>query len=185
MAPHTNTYIKHWNNQGTTYFHIPIQLPQYLTITGKMKWNEMKCWVLGQLLCCRYGPELSWTPHVSDSSLELYLRTRKLQASRGESSVYCKHFENIDLVIMSLILKYKQQAIKLFLYNCSHHHRAASRFAPSQWETSLQSNAVSHCLGANLESALHHITDNNDLLWHGDWSVITQYCIQGSGLFID
>ena len=28
------------------------------------------------------------------------------------------------------------------------------RFAPSQWETSLQSNAVSHLLGANLESAL-------------------------------
>ena len=32
--------------------------------------------------------------------------------------------------------------------------RAASRLAPSQWETSLQSNAVSHWLSANLESAL-------------------------------
>ena len=32
--------------------------------------------------------------------------------------------------------------------------RADSRFAPSQWETSLQSNAVSHWLGVNLESAL-------------------------------
>ena len=32
--------------------------------------------------------------------------------------------------------------------------RADSRFAPSQWDTSLQSNAVSHWLGANLESAL-------------------------------
>ena len=31
---------------------------------------------------------------------------------------------------------------------------ADSRFAPSQWETSLQSNAVSHRLGANLESVL-------------------------------
>ena len=31
---------------------------------------------------------------------------------------------------------------------------SASRFAPSQWETSLQSKAVSHWLGANLESAL-------------------------------
>ena len=36
-------------------------------------------------------------------------------------------------------------------------HRADSRLAPSQWETSLQSNAVSHWLGANLESALKHI----------------------------
>ena len=32
--------------------------------------------------------------------------------------------------------------------------RADSRLAPSQWETSIQSNAVSHWLGANLESAL-------------------------------
>ena len=33
-------------------------------------------------------------------------------------------------------------------------YRTDSRFTPSQWETSLQSNAVSHWLGANLESAL-------------------------------
>ena len=32
--------------------------------------------------------------------------------------------------------------------------RADSRFAPSQWETSLQSNTISHWLGTNLESAL-------------------------------
>ena len=32
--------------------------------------------------------------------------------------------------------------------------RADSQFAPSQWDTSLQSNAISHWLGANLESAL-------------------------------
>ena len=32
--------------------------------------------------------------------------------------------------------------------------RTDSRIAPSQWETSLQSNAVSHWLGAKLESAL-------------------------------
>ena len=41
------------------------------------------------------------------------------------------------------------------------HHRADSRLAPSQWETSLQSKAVFHWLGANLESALHnHSTEN-------------------------
>ena len=32
--------------------------------------------------------------------------------------------------------------------------RTDSRFAPSQWETSLQSKAVSHWLGVNLESTL-------------------------------
>ena len=36
-----------------------------------------------------------------------------------------------------------------FEYEC----KADSRPVPSQWETSLQSNAVSHLLDANLESA--------------------------------
>ena len=35
--------------------------------------------------------------------------------------------------------------------------RADSMLASSQWETSLQSNAVSHWLGANLESALWEV----------------------------
>ena len=37
---------------------------------------------------------------------------------------------------------------------CSIFVRADSRLAPSQWETSLQSNAVSHWLGTNLEAAI-------------------------------
>ena len=41
------------------------------------------------------------------------------------------------------------------LITIAKHFRADSGFAPSQWETSLQSNTVSHCLGANLESVLH------------------------------
>ena len=36
-------------------------------------------------------------------------------------------------------------------------YRTNSRFAPSQWETSLQSNAVSNCLSANLEAALSNM----------------------------
>ena len=36
--------------------------------------------------------------------------------------------------------------------------RTDSRLAPSQWETLLQSNAVSHWLGTNLESALDDVT---------------------------
>ena len=48
----------------------------------------------------------------------------------------------------------------------SHVFRADSRIAPSQWEMSLQGNAVSHWLGANLESALifiimHHNCTSN------------------------
>ena len=36
-------------------------------------------------------------------------------------------------------------------------HRADSRFAPSQWETMLLCNDVSHWLGASLESSLFHL----------------------------
>ena len=39
-------------------------------------------------------------------------------------------------------------------------YRADSGFAPSQWEMSLQSNAVSHWLGANLESALGYLSQS-------------------------
>ena len=39
-----------------------------------------------------------------------------------------------------------------------HHSRADSRFAPSQWETALLCNDVSHWWGAGLESALHSTT---------------------------
>ena len=39
--------------------------------------------------------------------------------------------------------------------------RADSRLVPSQWETSLQSNAVSHWLDTNLESALPIIQSNH------------------------
>ena len=56
------------------------------------------------------------------------------------------------------------QILSLYLASChdvngtgattSMLNRDDSRLAPSQWETSLQSNAVSHWLGANLESAL-------------------------------
>ena len=48
--------------------------------------------------------------------------------------------------------------------------RVDSRLAPSQWETSLQSNAVSHWLGANLESALYL---NMMRSWHGNALRIT------------
>ena len=47
----------------------------------------------------------------------------------------------------------------MYLYNLSsveilYKNRADSRFAPSQWETPLQSNAIFRWLGASLESAL-------------------------------
>ena len=52
--------------------------------------------------------------------------------------------------------------------------RADSRFAPSQWETSLQSNAVSHWLVANLESAMYEIVS---------WRYASGYLMWKCGLF--
>ena len=43
--------------------------------------------------------------------------------------------------------------------------KADSRLAPSQWETSLQSNTISHLLGTNLESALNSQGDRA-LIWN-------------------
>ena len=56
--------------------------------------------------------------------------------------------------------------------------RADSRLVPSQWETSLQSNAVSHWLGANLESSLcivqrspTWVTHRNLMTWYAGRSI--------------
>ena len=43
--------------------------------------------------------------------------------------------------------------------------RADSRFAPSQWETALLCNDVSHWLGAGLESALYMYHLNHGCCW--------------------
>ena len=44
------------------------------------------------------------------------------------------------------------------------YHRADSRLAPSQWETSLQCNAVSYWPSANLESALYYLKSRLSLV---------------------
>ena len=44
-------------------------------------------------------------------------------------------------------------------------HRADSRLVPSQWEMSLQANAVSHWLGANIESALFQVMTETMLVY--------------------
>ena len=43
--------------------------------------------------------------------------------------------------------------------------RAGSRFAPSQWKMLLQSNIISYCVGANLESALEHCPAKHDITY--------------------
>ena len=62
----------------------------------------------------------------------------------------------------ALVSKTSQESYELKLENLGDSGgtisvRADRRFAPSQWETSLQINAVSHWLGTNLESVLQAI----------------------------
>ena len=52
------------------------------------------------------------------------------------------------------------------------HDKADSRFAPSQWETPLESNSVSHWLGAHSESALH------EPRMHCNWGISNPYLDQ-------
>ena len=56
-------------------------------------------------------------------------------------------------------------------------NRVDSRFAPSQWETALLCNDVSHWLGANLESALMEWCDewiffSGILIWQGNLAML-------------
>ena len=53
---------------------------------------------------------------------------------------------------MAMLSLYTPSNVGLFLE--PYVFRADSRFAPSQWEPLLQSNAISHWLGTKLESAL-------------------------------
>ena len=54
--------------------------------------------------------------------------------------------------------------IFIYIYIWYGLYQADFRFAPSQWETSLQRNAVSHWLVANLESALYAVKLPNSLI---------------------
>ena len=59
---------------------------------------------------------------------------------------------SVRAVLRSFVIKFR-----MVQWPNQYYPRADSRFAPSLWETPLQSNAVSHWLGANLESTLVNI----------------------------
>ena len=65
--------------------------------------------------------------------------------------------QNTGILVVLASLCCGLYSITLFwtlYFGLCYNTRADSRLAPSQWETSLQSNAVSHWLGTNLESVL-------------------------------
>ena len=90
----------------------------------------------------------------------------------------CQQFTYMILLwCLLFFIQFHYHTITL-LQNTHNRNRADSRLAPSQWETSLQSNAVSHWLGTNLESALRYPRNTRNGMrksWHGNAFCITDH----------
>ena len=71
-------------------------------------------------------------------------------------------------------------------HTCTHvHFKADSRLAPSQWETALLCNDVSHWLGTSLESALHLCGTSGVFAQNTDHWVITMRLKQNGHHFAE
>ena len=68
--------------------------------------------------------------------------------TQNKHGIYTKGFVVFCFVLLQLCFQLITKSCGLSIY------RADSRFVPSQWETALPCNDVSHWMGANLESAL-------------------------------
>ena len=76
--------------------------------------------------------------------------TDKMMTFQMNNFHFC--YQKLNLLKIDKMITFGRRS---FLFQCF--LRADSRLVPSQRETSLQSNAVSHCLGANLESAVSNV----------------------------
>ena len=87
------------------------------------------------------------------------------------------------------LCQYKRSRVMKYPF-CGFRYRTNSRLAPSQWETSLQSNAVSHWVGSKPRISP---VDRFDLLRAANpsgscravWIFIAHSCIRGVNLVID
>ena len=105
----------------------------------------------GHQVMCHIADSLAWKYCLSDDQQWFLKNDRNQHCSLHieVALVVCCVFA-LDIVIFGVQFRI------LWCVLCL--NRTDSRFVPSQWETSLQSNAVSHWLCANLESALLKIT---------------------------
>ena len=80
-----------------------------------------------------------------------HLRDITVMIAKYNGVIYMKY----QLTDSCVKLLHKDTKGALRCISEDHIFRADSRLVPSQWVTSLQSNAISHWLGTNLESALY------------------------------
>ena len=86
--------------------------------------------------------------------------------------------EDIDIQEKSDVWLYKIIMNSIYLDLKSIDYRADFRFAPSQCETALLCNDVTHCLGASLESALDHLITRNVSTDHAIMRFVNDVCFQ-------
>ena len=125
-------------------------------------------WLKSYLSRCSESGALTWslsiTPELNSRMYRWkwewpYCKTSKMHVLQIFAFSSNIAWEMLLISSFGIMLRYFQIVTKIWFEHGCHQYstRADFRFAPSQWETSLQSNTVSHWLGANLESALNVI----------------------------
>ena len=97
-------------------------------------WVPFKCWIDFVVIM--------WNSVESQVLVELQLETWENEGMTRHCLNQCRQRQAIHWTDVGHVVKY--------------HIRADNRLVPSQWGTSLQSNAVSHLLGPKLESTLSY-----------------------------
>ena len=124
--------------------------PQYLAFMGKL-----------------FGVDFDETDHaITGPHFDGLLQVRRnsianaleLRLSCTKTSILCKYLSSMEIFLLHLCARAGfliADMVNISLCCVSPLRcRADTRFAPSQWETALLCNDVSHWLGASLESAL-------------------------------
>ena len=138
-------------------------LPMYLNIL-RMTWGILQSWHRTRMFFwsssvnahSANSPTMSWKEKYPkmrfDVQILLYSTANFPRQTRGRHPIAKRTiygvFRELNVLCHFGIIR---NSILVFT------NRADSRFAPSQWETSLQSNTVSHWLGADLESAMYQV----------------------------
>ena len=107
------------------------------------EWNPIKLCKSSQHVCGSW-PSLPWP----FTTVQWKPKVLMMQTLTSLVALY--------VVVMTICAIEKISTITTLVLS-AYTFRGDSRFTPSQWETSLQSNAVSHWLGANLESSLKFV----------------------------
>ena len=132
----------------------------YRTFTNKLYWNLIKatihfkkCWQQNGSHLVQ-SPMCYWCQH---QTWQVTLFSHYLQFKNMMTVSFVFVYVNITNNLLHL-WAYFSACLWNMEVKMTGQYRADYRLAPSQWETLLQSNPVSHWLGTNLESALPYFT---------------------------